>query len=89
MDHADIHGTITSDNGKILTGATVFLKDSYTREIKRETTTDENGAYIFKEVHQGIYRLKVEKAGYEVTRSHPIPLQKEEAHIENLSMKPT
>src|SRR5215471_13549347 len=56
-------GTITDPNDAVLPGATVTLVDVNTN-IKRSTTTNESGNYVFGNLPQGTYSIEVERDGF-------------------------
>ena len=55
-----LKGTVKSDTGERLTGASVVIANSFTG-----TTTDLNGGYQFKTMKAGAYQLIVSFIGYE------------------------
>lgn len=76
-----IAGVVTDPSGAVIPGATVELEDTATR-VKRSTTTNEAGRYVFVGVLPGRYNLQATAAGFkpvtvpgvevEVTKSYTI-----------------
>src|SRR5579863_9860330 len=58
-----VKGTVTTQNGDVLAGATVKLAKSPPLGVPVTTTTDENGHYEFNNLQSGTYTLSVEGAG--------------------------
>src|SRR5580704_6846903 len=62
-----LKGTVTTQNGDALGGATVKLAKSPPLGVPVTTTTDENGQYEFKNLQSGNYTISVEGAGFKKT----------------------
>jgi hypothetical protein len=56
----NVTGTVTDDNSKPVSGATVFIGGS-----ERVTLTDEKGMFNFTAVPQGTFKLSAQMLGYE------------------------
>jgi carboxypeptidase family protein/TonB-dependent receptor-like protein len=56
-------GTISDTNDAVLPGASVTIIDVNTN-IRRSTTTNESGNYVFGNLPQGTYRIEVERDGF-------------------------
>jgi len=54
-----LKGTVKSDTGERLTGASLMISNSF-----NGTTTDVNGAYIFKNLKAGNYQLSISFIGF-------------------------
>ena len=66
---ADLRGQVTDENGEPLIGASVILL-----EMKKGTSSDENGLYFFEGLTSGAYNVRVSYIGYEPeTRKTKIP----------------
>lgn len=62
QEPASVRGTITTEAGRSVEGATVYLTDA------RRTLTSESGAFVFSNVTAGEYTLRVEYLGFETLR---------------------
>ncbi|MDB4728140.1 carboxypeptidase-like regulatory domain-containing protein, partial [Saprospiraceae bacterium] len=51
---ADLRGQVTDENGEPLIGASVILL-----EMKKGTSSDENGLYFFEGLTSGAYNVRV------------------------------
>ncbi len=58
-----IVGTVTDDHGDTLSGATVVLKSATGAEVHR-VLSDDNGAFEFKELDPGTYRVVITAAEF-------------------------
>lgn len=58
-----LSGTVTDPSGAVVTGAKVEALNLDTG-VKRETTTDASGIYVFSQIVPGNYRLTVSAAGF-------------------------
>ena len=65
-DRGTIRGTVTDPNSAILTGAKVILTSPGSGET-RETTTSDDGIFVFPELKAGLYNLAIEAAGFKRT----------------------
>ncbi|HEX8246713.1 MAG TPA: carboxypeptidase-like regulatory domain-containing protein [Pyrinomonadaceae bacterium] len=65
-DRGSIRGTVTDVNGAAIAGGRVILTGTETGEV-RETTTGDEGIYVFPEVRAGIYQISVEAQGFQKT----------------------
>ncbi len=78
-----ITGRVIDESGNPVSGAYVYLYDQNGKQIAT-VKTDEKGQYVFKDLEEGEYRIKIEYPGFsapveipikrkEVTRRAPIP----------------
>jgi hypothetical protein len=58
-----ISGTITDENGAIVPGAVIFLRNIKDDSARSETSNGE-GFYEFKDVARAIYRIEIERSGF-------------------------
>jgi hypothetical protein len=65
-DRGTIRGTVTDPNDAAVANARVVLTGIETGET-RETTTGEEGIYVFPEVRAGLYQVTVESPGFSRT----------------------
>jgi hypothetical protein len=65
-DRGSIRGTVTDASGAAVAGARVVLNGAETGEV-RETTTSEDGIYVFPEVRASVYQISVEAQGFQKT----------------------
>ena len=56
-------GVVTDQNGAIVSGATITIKNNGTGE-ERKATSNENGAYSISQLTPGIYSITVETKGF-------------------------
>lgn len=69
-----VSGTVTDQNGAVITGATVVLTGTQTN-VSRTTTTNNDGFYRFDAVDLGTYEIKFNASGFgEVTKSGVVVL---------------
>src|SRR4030095_9896385 len=61
-----ILGTVTDQNGAVIAGAKITVKNTSTG-LERSTTTDDAGNYTVPELPVGPYEVRVEQTGF-VTR---------------------
>src|ERR1044071_8873691 len=65
-----VSGTITDQNGAVVSGATVALTNLETN-VSRTTTTNSEGFYRFDAVDLGTYSVKISAQGFsEVTKTN-------------------
>src|SRR5690349_6946422 len=57
-----LHGQVSDQVGAVIVGATVTLTDASGK--KASTQTDNNGAYRFDNVANGVYRLSAQQKGF-------------------------
>ncbi|HEV8485871.1 MAG TPA: TonB-dependent receptor, partial [Blastocatellia bacterium] len=67
-------GTVTDTNDAVVSGATVTIVDENTN-IKRSTTTNESGNYVFGNLPQGTYRIEVQRDGFKKSAQTGIGVQ--------------
>jgi hypothetical protein len=65
-DRGSIRGTVTDVNGAAVPGARVILTGTETGDV-RETTSSDEGIYVFPELRAGIYQISVEAQGFQKT----------------------
>src|SRR5262245_65966769 len=63
--YGSVIGSVTDTAGSSVSGATVRLTNTGTNQA-RETTSDENGNFIFTSVSGGAYSISVKKAGFQM-----------------------
>lgn len=63
-DRGTIRGTVTDPGGAVVINARVVLTGTETGET-RETTTSEEGIYVFPELRPGVYQISVEATGFQ------------------------
>jgi hypothetical protein len=80
-----VKGTVTTQNGDVLGGATVKLAKSPPLGVPVTTTTDENGHYEFNNLQSGNYTISVEGAGFKKTE-RAITLQNGEQSAQDFSL---
>src|SRR5205085_5831994 len=56
-------GRVEDPTGAVLAGVKVTATNKNTGQ-QRETTTDESGAYAFRDLQAGVYELKVTQTGF-------------------------
>ena len=65
-DRGTIRGTVTDQNDAVVANAKVVVTGTETGET-RETTTGEEGIYVFPELKAGLYQITVEAPGFSRT----------------------
>ena len=80
-------GTITDTNEAVLPGATVTIVDVNTN-IKRSTTTNESGNYVFGNLPQGTYRIEVERDGFKKVAQMGVEVQVNATVRRDLQLEP-
>ncbi len=78
-----ISGTVSDASGAIIPGCTMVAKNTATR--LEQTTTDEEGAFIFPGLASGTYDLRVEKEGFR--RSEQIGIVLDTASTRTIDFK--
>jgi hypothetical protein len=58
-----ISGTVSAPDGTVVAGAQVTVKNPET-QLTRQTTTDQQGFYVFTELPIGTYSVEVNQAGF-------------------------
>jgi len=81
-----VMGTVKDPSGSLIPGAKVDLLNTGTN-ANRSTTTNANGAYEFVNVDVGIYKLKVDAAGFQVMEYEPFELAAREPKRVDAQMK--
>src|SRR5580658_817560 len=61
-----INGTITDTSGAVIPGAKVTATDTATSTV-RDTVSSGAGEFLFSDLPQSTYKIKVEAAGFQVT----------------------
>jgi len=64
---ATLSGTVTDEQGAVVSGASVKLTDN-ARAFERAATTSGDGAFIFTQVAPGNYTVKVSQSGFAETQ---------------------
>ncbi|HSE98436.1 MAG TPA: carboxypeptidase-like regulatory domain-containing protein [Blastocatellia bacterium] len=59
-----IEGTVTDNQGNVISGATVSIKQTATN-LTRQATTNESGIYRFDLLPVGLYELRFEASGFQ------------------------
>ena len=59
-----IAGTVTDSTDSVLPGATVLLRDEGT-DVKKQTVTNESGAFAFRDLNFGTYEVTVSLNGFQ------------------------
>jgi TonB-dependent receptor len=79
-----IRGNVTdAKSGETLIGATVHIeKDNF----NQNTTVKLDGAYLFKNVPVGTYKLQVKFIGYKTTKEYAIDVTQTETTVLNIAM---
>lgn len=87
-DRASIVGTVSDASGAAISGATVTVTNTKTN-LSRETTTDENGRYIFPTVLEvGTYKITVKAEGFQAAETEELVLQVGDARSVNVQLTP-
>ena len=60
---ASLRGTITDQSGAVVIGAKITLTNTGTG-VARDTTSGDEGLYLFEHVQVGMYKVSVEKDGF-------------------------
>jgi len=71
---AALAGSVKDSSGAVVTGAALELTDP-SRDLKRETTSNEDGAFLFPTVPPGSYTLRVTKTGFDAAEVKSITLE--------------
>src|SRR5271167_942070 len=80
-----LHGTVTTQNGDVLAGATVKLAKNPPIGVPATGETDENGHYEFHNLQSGNYSISVQGAGFK--RAEKAVLLKDgEQSVQNFSL---
>ncbi|HZU09718.1 MAG TPA: carboxypeptidase regulatory-like domain-containing protein [Pseudacidobacterium sp.] len=58
-----ISGTVSAPDGSVVPGAQVIVKNTET-QLTRQTTTDQQGFYVFTELPIGTYSVEVNQTGF-------------------------
>ena len=64
--YGSLSGRVTVPSGAAVVGAAVMVTETST-QLKRETTTDDSGRYLFPRLRPGVYRLLVSTEGFQAT----------------------
>ena len=67
-------GSITDTHDAAVSGATVTIVNENTN-IKRSTTTNDSGNYVFANLPQGTYRIEVEREGFKKSTQTGVEVQ--------------
>ncbi len=82
-----INGTVQDQQGAIITGAKVTVRNLETN-LSRATVTDGEGRYVFPELRVGLYELRAEQAGFQPTVNKGLNLTIGEDAVINLTLVP-
>lgn len=63
-DRGTLRGTVTDQTGGLVPGAKVVITGTETGEV-RETTTNDQGIYVFAEIRPIVYQVTVEATGFQ------------------------
>lgn len=66
-----VKGTVSQQNDKALSGATITLKHK-TKGITRKVTANEDGQYTLRRLPVGNYSVTIEKDGYQIAQEQSI-----------------
>jgi hypothetical protein len=69
-----LRGTVKDPQGAIVRGATVTLTNAGTKD-ERQTTTNDDGGYVFAAITPGEYVLKVEAQGFKTTEKTKLAIE--------------
>jgi outer membrane receptor protein involved in Fe transport len=84
--NASLRGTITDQSGGVVVGAKVILTNTGTG-FSRNTTSGNDGSYLFDLVQVGKYKLAVEKAGFTAFLQEGIVLELNQNGRADVSLK--
>ncbi|HEX8288598.1 MAG TPA: TonB-dependent receptor, partial [Pyrinomonadaceae bacterium] len=85
-DRGTIRGTVTDPNGAIVPNARVVLTGTETGE-SRETTTSDEGIYVFPELRPQIYQISVEAAGFQRSTITDFKVAVQVTHTLNIELQ--
>jgi hypothetical protein len=80
-----ISGTVADQNGAVVPGASVEVRESSTGTLNR-ATSDKSGQYVVPFLAPGNYSITVNKSGFEILTRIGITLQAQEHPIVNLTL---
>jgi Carboxypeptidase regulatory-like domain len=80
-----LKGTVTTQNGDVLAGATVKLAKHPPMGVPATAETDENGHYEFHNLQSGNYSISVEGAGFKRTEK-AVLLKDEEQSVQDFTL---
>jgi hypothetical protein len=83
---ATLSGIITDSGGQTVPGAKVRIENTGTG-LARNTTTSEDGAYLFPALPVGTYRLSVEKEGFSRYTQEGITLDVNQTVTQSVSLR--
>jgi outer membrane receptor protein involved in Fe transport len=69
-----INGTVTDSSGAVIPGAKVTATDTAT-SVARETVSSGSGEFLFSDLPQSTYTVKVEAAGFQITEISGVQVQ--------------
>ena len=69
-----LSGTIRDQNGAVVVGATVIVKQQSTGTV-RETTSNDRGSFVVTNLVAGVYEVRVEAKGFAERSIPPVSLQ--------------
>jgi outer membrane receptor protein involved in Fe transport len=74
-----INGTITDTSGAVIPGAKVTATDTATSAV-RETVSSGAGEFLFSDLPQSTYKIKVEAAGFQITEVTGVQVEAGKIH---------
>jgi len=83
---ATLRGTIKDPQGAIVRGATVKLISTATK-VERQTTTNDEGGYVFAAVTPGEYALTVEAPGFKKTEKTKLAIETAGTRAEDVQLE--
>jgi hypothetical protein len=81
-----VQGTVEDEQGAVVPGATVEVKNVETN-LSKTLTTDDSGRFVFLQLPPGRYTLTVSKQGFATLAQEPFPLTVGQAANLDLKMK--
>jgi hypothetical protein len=84
---AGLAGVVTDSSGGLVPGAAITLTN-LDQGLKRETTTDEEGAYQFTLLQPGRYQITARKQGFKQVTQDGLELEVNQAAKINFTMEP-
>jgi hypothetical protein len=82
---ARISGRVTDVSGAVIAGSECTITNLET-DVSTTTTTNEDGLYVFPELHPAAYRLTVQKEGYRTVAQPSLQLYAQDTVDENFTL---
>ncbi|WP_342045359.1 carboxypeptidase regulatory-like domain-containing protein, partial [Bacillus sp. OTU530] len=82
-----LSGTVTDNNGNLLSGSTVIVRDSSSSTIVSSTVTNNNGGYIVTNLAPGSYSVTASANNFQTNSSGAI-INSNQTSIVNFSLSP-